>query len=98
MDTPTSQLPALFRTLSSPLRLKILDLLSLNTEWLTVTSISGLLAADATLVSAHLQVLLSVDLVTVLPSGKFRMYKLNPSSASLAEGFSYLERMHRHVS
>ena len=71
-----SQYVSLYRTLSHPIRLEILHVLSENTQ--SVNDISRQLNKHQSNISQHLQVLRKNHLVHSKQVGKQRIYTLNP--------------------
>lgn len=87
IDQPTRELANIFKSLSDPNRLKILQLLSQNGE-MHVSSISEELSQSQPAVSHHLTQLRSSGLIEFRRAGKFNYYAISPSG--LAELFGEL--------
>lgn len=86
-DRPIRELANIFKSLSDPHRLKILQLLTANGE-MHVSSISEELGQSQPAVSHHLTQLRSANLIEFRREGKFNFYAI--SSNGLAELFEEL--------
>lgn len=72
----TPELVKMFRSLGTPTRLRIVELLGTRPGGRTVTWIASELSLRPSVVSDNLRVLANVDLVWFMPSGNRRYYLL----------------------